>query len=47
MQAVLWFATGIDTQKRIGWAKTKRASQYGDNANPSPHTNRASSSKSN
>jgi hypothetical protein len=47
MQAVLWFAIGVDTQERVGWTKTKRASQYGDNANPPPYTNRASSSKSN
>jgi hypothetical protein len=47
MQAVLWFAIGVDAQERIGWAKTKYASQYGDNANPAPHANRASSGKPN
>jgi hypothetical protein len=47
MQSVLWFAIGVDTQERIGWAKTKRASQYGDNTDPTPQANRACRGKSN
>jgi hypothetical protein len=47
MQAVLWFAISVDTQERVGWTKTKRASQYRDNANPPPYTNRACRGKSN